>query len=72
MPQLKVNECLNEPQTKYVKQEPGISRTRPSTIKACVEEPLKKKIKTDPDAKTSNLSNFKSIIYIDLSSNEED
>jgi hypothetical protein len=32
---------------------------------------LKKKIKADPDAKPSNLSNFKSIIYIDLSSDEE-
>nr|CAH0108172.1 unnamed protein product [Daphnia galeata] len=52
-------------------QLPDISRTRPSTIKACIEEPLKKKIKADPDAKPSNLSNFKSIIYIDLSSDEE-
>jgi hypothetical protein len=68
MPQLRVNECSKEPQTKCVKEEPVINRTRPSTpIESCVEKPAKKKIKTDPDAKPSN---FKSIIYIELSSDE--
>jgi hypothetical protein len=70
MPQLSVNDCLDEPQQKCVKEEPGISRTRLSTpIESCVEEPAKKKIKADPDAKPSN---FKSIIYIDLASDEDD
>ena len=69
-PPLSVNESLEEPQTKCIKQEPGISRTRSSTlIESCPEEPAKKKIKADPDAKPSN---FKSIIYIDLASDEED
>jgi hypothetical protein len=69
-PPLSVNESLEEPQTKCIKQEPGISRTRSSTlIESCAEEPAKKKIKADPDAKPSN---FKSIIYIDLASDEDD
>jgi hypothetical protein len=45
MPQLSVNESLEEPQTKCIKEDPGISRTRSSTfIESCVEEPAKKKI----------------------------
>jgi hypothetical protein len=67
MPQLSVDEILKEPQTKCIKEEPGIRRTRSSTlIESCAEEPVKKKIKADPDAKPSKVSNFKSIIYIDL------
>jgi hypothetical protein len=70
MPQLSVDEILKEPQTKCIKEEPGIRRTRSSTLtESCDEEPAEKKIKTDPDAKPSN---FKSIIYIDLASDEED
>ncbi len=69
-PPLSINESLEEPQTKCVKEEPGISRMRSSTlIESCAEEPAIKKIKTDPNAK---LSNFKSIIYIDLLSDEQD
>jgi hypothetical protein len=69
MPQLSVDEILKEPQTKCIKEEPGIRRTRSSTlIESCDEEPAEKKIKADPDAKPSN---FKSIIYIDLVSDEE-
>ena len=45
MPQLIKNESLEEPQTKCIKEDPGISRTRSSTfIDSCVEEPAKKKI----------------------------
>ena len=73
MPQLSVNECLQGTQTKCVKEELDIRRTRKSTlIKSCAEEPAEKKIKADPDAKPSKLSKFKSIIYIDLLSDEED
>ena len=44
IPQLSVNECLDESQTKCVKEEPGIRRTRSSTlIESCIEEPAKKK-----------------------------
>ena len=69
MPQLRINECSKEPQTKCIKEEPGIRRTRSSTLtESCDEEPAEKKIKADPDAKPSN---FKSIIYIDLVSDEE-
>jgi hypothetical protein len=76
MNQLTVNECINESQTKCVKEEPGISRTRKSSLsESCAEEPAGKKIKTDPDAKQkefpSKVSSFKCIIYIDLSSDEE-
>jgi hypothetical protein len=56
--------------TEHSLEEPGISRTRSSTlIESCVDEPAKKKIKTDPDAKPSK---FKSIIYMYLPSGEED
>jgi hypothetical protein len=76
MPQLIENECFDETQTKCVKEEPGINRTRPSTfIESCAEEPAEKKIKADPEAKQkefpSKVSKFKSIIYVDLSSDEE-
>ena len=76
MNQLTVTECINESQTKCVKEEPGISRTRKSSLsESCAEEPAGKKIKTDPDAKQkefpSKVSSFKCIIYIDLSSDEE-
>jgi hypothetical protein len=76
MNQLTVNECINESQTKCVKEEPGINRTRSSTfIESCAEEPAEKKIKADPEAKQkefpSKVSKFKSIIYVDLSSDEE-
>jgi hypothetical protein len=64
MPQMRVNEILEQEE----EEEPCISRTRSSTlIESCVEESAKKKIKADPDAKPSK---FKSIIYIDLSSEE--
>ncbi len=69
MLQLIKNESLEETQTKCVIEEPGIRRTRSSTlIESCTEEPAEKKIKADPDAKPSN---FKSIIYIDLALDEE-
>ena len=56
MSQLSVNEILDEPQTKCIKEEPGIIGTRSSTpIKSCVEEPAKKKIKADLDANPSKL-----------------
>ena len=76
MPQLIKNECFDETQTKCVKEEPGINRTRSSTfIESCAEEPAEKKIKADPEAKQkefpSKVSKFKSIIYVDLSSDEE-
>jgi hypothetical protein len=76
MPQLIENECFDETQTKCVKEEPGINRTRSSTfIESCAEEPAEKKIKADPEAKQkefpSKVSKFKSIIYVDLSSDEE-
>jgi hypothetical protein len=73
MPQLSVNEGLQETQTKCVKEELGIRRTRKSTlIESCAEEPAEKKVKADPDTKPSKLSKFKSIIYIDLLSDEQD
>jgi hypothetical protein len=80
MNQLTVNECLKEPLTKYIKQELGIRRTRSSTfIESCDEKPTKKKIKADPDTSDtkqkefpSKVSNFKSIVHIDLSSDEDD
>ena len=76
MPQLIENECFDETQTKCVKEEPGINRTRSSSlIESCAEEPAEKKIKADPEAKQkefpSKVSKFKSIIYVDLSSDEE-
>jgi hypothetical protein len=56
MLQLIKNESLEEAQTKCVKEEPGISRTRSSSlIDSCVEEPAIKKIKADPDANPSKL-----------------
>ena len=56
--------------TEHSLEEPGISRTRSSTlIESCVDEPAKKKIKTDPDAKPSK---FKRSIYMYLPSGEED
>lgn len=73
-----VNECLKEPQTN-VKIESGICQTPSSTFTESCEEPEKKKIKLDTDQEEEVLiiqsykgSKFKSIIYIDLISDQED
>jgi hypothetical protein len=72
-----VNECLKEPQTN-VKVESGICQMHSSTFTESCEEPEKKKIKLDTDQEevliiqSSKSTKFKSIMYIDLISDQED
>ncbi|XP_046633318.1 pseudouridylate synthase 7 homolog isoform X2 [Daphnia pulicaria] len=73
-----VNECLKEPQTN-VKVESGICQMHSSAFTKSCEEPEKKKIKLDTDQEEEVLitqsckgSKFKSIIYIDIISDQED
>jgi hypothetical protein len=77
-PQPIVNEFLKEPHTN-VKVESGICQMHSSTFTESCEEPEKKKIKLDTDQEEQVLiiqsckcSKFKSIIYIDLISDQED
>ncbi|EFX80697.1 hypothetical protein DAPPUDRAFT_318409 [Daphnia pulex] len=78
-PQPIVNEFLKEPQHTNVKVESGICQMHSSTFTESCEEPEKKKIKLDTDQEEEVLiiqsckcSKFKSIIYIDLISDQED
>jgi hypothetical protein len=78
-PQPTVNKSLKEPQTN-VKVEPGICQTNSSTFTESCEEPEKKKTKLDPDQEeeevliipSSKSTKFKSIMYVDLISEQED
>jgi hypothetical protein len=76
-PQPIVNECLKEPHTN-VKVESGICQMHSSTFTESCEEPEKKKIKLDTDQEevliiqSCKCSKFKSIIYVDLISDQED
>lgn len=81
-PQPTVNKCLKEPHTN-VKVEPGICQTNSSTFTESCEEPEKKKTKLDPDTDqeeeeevliipSSKSTKFKSIMYVDLISEQED
>jgi hypothetical protein len=80
-PQPTVNKRLKEPQTN-VKVEPGIFQTHSSTFAESCEEPEKKKTKLDPDTDqeeeevliipSSKSTKFKSIMYVDLISEQED
>jgi len=75
-----VNGYLKEPQTNVKKEQPGISQTHSSKFIESCEEPVEKKIKIDHTTNTEEVSiiqpikvsKFKSIIYIDLTSDQED